>query len=71
MFLPTSKRIIVSKDVTFNERYMFYTNNLGRVENKDDELRSISPSRETYQNLSFTHTFVQAGASTNNYLEQD
>ena len=50
---------------------MFYIKNQGLVENKDDELRSVSPSREIHQNLSCTHTFVQIGASTNDCLERD
>ena len=50
---------------------MFFIKNQGLVENKDNELRSVSPSRETDQNLSFTHTFVQTGASSNDCLERN
>ena len=52
-YFPTGKKIIVSKTVTFNERNLFYIKNQGLVENKDDELRLVSPSRKTEQNLSF------------------
>ena len=38
-YCPTSKRIIVSKDVTFNEKYMFYIKNHEGLENEDGELR--------------------------------
>ena len=45
-YFPTGKRIIVSKDVTFNERNMFYIKKHGELDNQDVELRSVSPARD-------------------------
>ena len=35
-----------TKDVTFNERNMFYRKNHGELENQDGELRLVSPARD-------------------------
>ena len=69
-YFPTGKRIIVSKDVTFNERNMFYINH-GELENQDVELRLVSPVRDTEQNRSSTHTYFQTLGTNSDYLESD
>ena len=68
---PTDKRILVSKDVTFHERNMFYRKNHGELENQDGELRLVSPARDKEQNLSPTHTFFQPHGTNSDYLEID
>ena len=45
-YFPSDKRILVSKDVNFDERNIFYKKNHGKLENQDGELRLVSPARD-------------------------
>ena len=68
-YFPTGKRIIVSKDVTFNERNMFYIKNHGELDNQDVEVRLMSPTRDIEQNMSPTHILFQTPEANSEYHE--
>ena len=70
-YFPTGKRIIVSKDVTFNEGNMFYIKNHGELDNQDVELRLVSPARDIEQNMSPTHILFQTPRTNSEYHEND
>ena len=67
-YFPTGKRIIVSKDVTFNERNMFYRQNHGELDNQDMEVRLMSPARDIEQNTS-PHILFQTHEANSEYHE--
>ena len=68
-YFPMSKRISVSKDVTFNERNMFYIQNHGELDTQDMKVRLMSPARDIEQNTSPPHILFQTPEANSEYHE--